>query len=279
MTSAELIAAIRSGIREPSPVHVSDTQITDVITRGIAVLGLEIKECDDSFFTKRAIIQSNTFQFSWPSDCLTVKDVWDLRTTAKDITGATNADPIVVTSAAHGFSDDDIVIVYGVGGNTAADDMWQIDNGDTNTFELKDSTGNAEYTSGGLVVKVSSDFRLLRRKHSKHSTLHDYYNWYPQKKRVIVDYKDFSNDILLNYVYSPSEITDIPAEYHEGLVAFGVLNLLRMPGQDAKDFADKSRQLDYYKHLYNLVVGQIQKTFRSSVEIEEIHDVMQWDII
>lgn len=52
------------------------------------------------------------------------------------ITDATNASPIVVTSAAHGLSDDDIVVVNGVGGNTAANGRWIVDNKTTNTFEL-----------------------------------------------------------------------------------------------------------------------------------------------
>jgi len=80
----------------------------------------------------------------------------------KAITGATNASPIVITSTAHGFANNDIVVVRGVGGNTAANGTWQIANVAANTFELKtltfqnlNSTGNAAYTSGGCAINLT----------------------------------------------------------------------------------------------------------------------------
>ena len=74
----------------------------------------------------------------------------------KTITGATNAAPIVVTAAAHGFADGDAVMVQNVTGNTAANGVWIIDSPATNTFELQGSTGNAAYVSGGEVVSLVS---------------------------------------------------------------------------------------------------------------------------
>ena len=53
------------------------------------------------------------------------------------ITDATNATPIVITSASHGLSNDDYVIIQGVGGNTAANGRFQVKNKTTNTFEIK----------------------------------------------------------------------------------------------------------------------------------------------
>ena len=53
------------------------------------------------------------------------------------ITGATNATPIVVTSASHGLADDDFIVIQGVGGNTAANGRFQVKNKTTNTFEIK----------------------------------------------------------------------------------------------------------------------------------------------
>lgn len=73
----------------------------------------------------------------------------------KQITGATNASPIVITSTSHGFSNGDIVSITGVGGNTAANGKWTIANVATNTFELSGSTGNGAYTSGGVVVNLT----------------------------------------------------------------------------------------------------------------------------
>lgn len=65
------------------------------------------------------------------------------------ITGATNAAPIVVTSAAHGVSTGQAVTVAGVGGNTAANGAFVATAIDANTFSLQGTTGNSAYTSGG----------------------------------------------------------------------------------------------------------------------------------
>lgn len=80
-------------------------------------------------------------------------------TGVKAITGATNATPIVLTATAHGFSNGDIIVVGGVGGNTAANNIWKASAVAANTITLVDvndgttnSVGNGAYTSGGYVV-------------------------------------------------------------------------------------------------------------------------------
>lgn len=65
------------------------------------------------------------------------------------ITGATNASPIVVTSAAHGLSTGDRVKISGVGGNTNANGTFVVTVLSSSTFSLDGSSGNAAYTSGG----------------------------------------------------------------------------------------------------------------------------------
>ena len=65
------------------------------------------------------------------------------------ITGATNASPIVITSASHGLNTGVKVTITGVGGNTAANESWTITRVSANTFSLDGSTGNGSYTSGG----------------------------------------------------------------------------------------------------------------------------------
>ncbi len=72
-----------------------------------------------------------------------------------DITGATNATPIVITSANHGLNSGDIIDITGVNGNTNANGTFQIIVLTPNTFELYDVNtglpiaGNANYTNGG----------------------------------------------------------------------------------------------------------------------------------
>jgi hypothetical protein len=68
------------------------------------------------------------------------------------ITGATNATPIVITSAAHGLATDDVVSISGVGGNTSANNTWIITVIDANTFSLDNASGTAAYTGGGTWI-------------------------------------------------------------------------------------------------------------------------------
>jgi hypothetical protein len=69
-----------------------------------------------------------------------------------NITAATNASPIQITSsAAHGMSTGDWVFISGVLGNTYANGMWRITKVDNTNFTLIGSAGNAAYTSGGAM--------------------------------------------------------------------------------------------------------------------------------
>lgn len=75
------------------------------------------------------------------------------------ITAITKASPPVVTAAAHGFEDGDLVTIYGVAGMTELNNRtFMVDDKNTNTFELQDLTGTdivgagyTTYTSGGYV--------------------------------------------------------------------------------------------------------------------------------
>lgn len=81
---------------------------------------------------------------------------------AKNITGATNADPCVITITSHGYSNGDEVYISGVGGMTELNGRnFKVANVAANTFELQemdgtnlDATGYGTYTSGGTAEKV-----------------------------------------------------------------------------------------------------------------------------
>lgn len=66
-----------------------------------------------------------------------------------NVTAASNASPIVITSASHGLQTGARVTVASVGGNTAANGSFTITRVDANSFQLDGSTGNGSYTSGG----------------------------------------------------------------------------------------------------------------------------------
>lgn len=65
------------------------------------------------------------------------------------VTGATDADPIEITSAAHGLTTGTLVTVASVGGNTAANGDFTVTRTGADTFTLDDSEGSGAYTSGG----------------------------------------------------------------------------------------------------------------------------------
>ena len=68
---------------------------------------------------------------------------------SKPITNATNASPIVVTSAAHGLTTGNKIAVVNVGGNGAAKGTFTVTVIDANTFSLDGSAGSGAYTRGG----------------------------------------------------------------------------------------------------------------------------------
>lgn len=81
---------------------------------------------------------------------------------AKTITAVTNANPGVITSNSHGFSNGDEIYITGVGGMTQLNDRnYIVANATTNTFTLTDLFGAAidttsftTFTSGGTADKI-----------------------------------------------------------------------------------------------------------------------------
>lgn len=83
-------------------------------------------------------------------------------TDKKTITGITQADPAVVTSASHGLTDGTEIIIEEVVGMTEVNgNKYLVSNATANTFELQDlsgndidSTGFTAYSSGGYATKT-----------------------------------------------------------------------------------------------------------------------------
>src|SRR3990167_3419315 len=83
--------------------------------------------------------------------------------TAVNITGATAANPVVVTAVAHGFSNSDEVYITGVGGMVQLNgNRYKVANVTANTFELTHQATSSNinglaftaYTSGGTVAEI-----------------------------------------------------------------------------------------------------------------------------
>lgn len=106
---------------------------------------------------------------------------------AKTITGATNASPAVMTSAAHGFVTGDWIAQAAVGGNTNTNGLFTVVRIDANTYSLLSPTGvaiagNSAYTSGGTATRIRNGMTpadigdiqttLDRRKYPQSSDAH-----------------------------------------------------------------------------------------------------------
>ena len=92
----------------------------------------------------------------WPMNPIKIEFVCGYGANAvQAITAASNASPIVITIAGHGYLTGDEVYIYSVTGNTAANGTWIITKASDNTFSLNGSDGNAAWVSGGSCVKQS----------------------------------------------------------------------------------------------------------------------------
>ena len=277
MTAAEIRERVRRGMREPKARTTSNDIIDEVVLEGALVLGNEIKKVAPSFFNKRVSVSSNTHVFTWPSDCVTLLNVRNLMTTAKTVTGASNATPIVITSVAHGLSDDDIIVVHGILGNIAANGTWKVANKTDDTLELYGSVGAVDYVSGGKMFKESSIFTRIIKVNPNTITLGDKTVWYPRGREIVIGNYKFTNDILVEYIARPDAVDDIPAEYHRGLVAFGVKMLLKVPAEGSKNFADMSKSMETHTIMWSLIIKQIRSGLKASIEPNFISQAVNWD--
>lgn len=276
MDTATVRNLIRQGIREPTQRRISNSLIDNVITEAINVLGMKIKEIESAYYNVRKSLSSYTNVFSCPSDCVTVLKVWDLDDNAITITGAADngSGAIRITAASHGFVTSDIVTIHDVGGCTEANDVWKITKITANTFDLQGSTFTNTYTSGGKAYEEPEGLQgqEITRVAVEDATNSNDAQWYPRKKTIVVDDDTFTNDIIIDYISSPSAISDIPAEYHQGIVSFGIVNTMMVPKQDQPDYADKVASVEFHKGLWDYINRKIEETLTMSHEPINIAD-------
>lgn len=82
-----------------------------------------------------------------------------VRSTAYDntVNDATNTSPVKIASIEHDFITGDSVFISGVAGNTAANGKFKITVISADTFRLNGTTGNGNYSGGGVVTKTYND--------------------------------------------------------------------------------------------------------------------------
>jgi len=272
MEESAIIAAIRRGIREPLPVTVSDADISNVIVRGVILLGHIIREVDPFFFNVRKSVSSYTHVFTKPTACLTLHKIWDLGGNAVSITAASNTSPIVITAAAHGLSDDDIVFIHDVGGNTAANGTFLITYINANSLSLDGSTGNGTYTSGGKIFAEPSAPDEIELIDIADSNLSHINKWYPRGTEIVIDDNGFTNDIIIDYVSTPDEISDIHSSYHDWLVSFGITDLIVI-NRDDPEMDDKVKTVRFHEERLRTISSFVKANYRFSSEPQYIRDV------
>ena len=174
--------SLKQGFRSVSGSRVNFASLTESALRGLLQAVYEASGAKGSYklfagpavmnkitdYT-RSTISNGNFQFtqdvsgktlirsvlSYVSDFGSIDIVPMLhggRQISKAVTDATNANPIVITSAGHGFSDGDSVTISGVLGNNAANGTHTVANKTADTFELSGVAGDGAYVSGGKIT-------------------------------------------------------------------------------------------------------------------------------
>src|SRR5438874_1670957 len=76
---------------------------------------------------------------------------------AKNITAIALGNPTIITSAAHGFSNGDVVAIASIVGTTVLNgNSYVVKNKTTNTFAIEaDTTGGTAWSSGGTATPTT----------------------------------------------------------------------------------------------------------------------------
>jgi len=282
MLEAEMIASVQRGCRNP---RLSSSDISAVLLRGVTVMGIKIKQTDPSYFLVRKSLQSETHAFTKPSDCIRVEKLWDLGTTAKAVSGITagtfpyvlpitfgGGGLVIMSVTDHGFADGDVIMQHDVGGATEANGTFRISYISADSYALQGTGYSSAWTSGGYAFKIPLWPDEIKRIILPDASQDNDRKWYPRGNEIIVDDRDFTNDVMIDYEKAPSAITDIPAEYHEGLVSFAVLDLIRIPKSDDPTFGDIIESKRFHEGMLNMITAQIGLSLKASSEPQYIRN-------
>ena len=279
MDTATLTRLIRTGIREPSVRRVSAADITQLIADGINVFGLMLSARAPEYFTKRISIASSegNIIFTFPSDLKSILRIWDMDTNAGAITGASDSTVVNILQVAHGFATGDTVTIHGIVGTTEANGTWIITKVDVDNYTLDESVYAAAWVSGGKAFKETNSFFTIDRIPSTESTGSNE-KYYTRGSNIIIDNIDFEDDIILSYRYLPSTLTEIPAEFHFGIVAYGVIAIMQLPNDNDPRFQDYLSSLTFHRSSWKMALEQC-RAFAPSAEsdnLSQVSGVNQW---
>lgn len=282
MDTATVTKLIRRGVREPSIRKLSAAAITQAIADGINILALILYGQAPVYFSKRISIASTegNIIFDFPSDLKSIRRIWDMDTNAVTVTGTSNSTVINVTVVAHGFSTGDTVTVHDVTGTTEANGTWIITKVDVDNFTLDESVYVSAWTSGGKVFQEEEGFDVIDQMPDTEATgsNEDPFKYYTRGTKIIIDDIDFENDIILLYRYIASILAEIPTEFHFGIVAYGVITIIRLPQDIDPHFQDYLNSLRIHKASWRMALEQC-RAFAPSAEsdnLSQVSGVNQW---
>jgi hypothetical protein len=204
--------------------------------------------------------------------------------------GITNANPGIVTAAAHGFANGDWVKPFNIAGMTELNaDTFQVSNVTTNTFQLNDHTGAAvdttaygTYVSGGSFYRIytlatpyaSTDLATLKAFQSKSLIRLTSNNFQPRSLLRISDTNwTLTPWLAVTTLAAPTGVTLTPSAAASAGVAFTVTAVDAFGNESLPaKFAFNSLSVNYtttagsMKVTWTPVVGAVSyKIYRSTV--------------
>lgn len=140
---------------------MAGTRIADLKVAASDLVDLVVQDVQTPHYTKMALVpysngvnvgeHAASVRGAVPAAKAVTNIAW-FKASAKNISGATRANPVVVTSTGHGFVTGDIVRITGVSGMTQLNNnVYTVGTTTANTFQLSgvNGTGFNNYSSGG----------------------------------------------------------------------------------------------------------------------------------
>jgi hypothetical protein len=174
---------------------------------------------------------------------------------------------------AHGFSDGAIIYQHDISGTTEANGVFQITYVDENSYSLNGTTYANAYVSGGYAYQRPESPQEIKRIIMADTNIVNDLRWYPRGSKIIVADEQFTNDILIDYEKAPDSISDIPAEYHEGLVALAVIKLIKIPVAEDPSYQDMMASKSLHETIFNMMRDSISSSLKISSEPQYVKNV------
>lgn len=276
MTEVEIFAKVRRDIGQYGVITIGPTQLSAELTNAIEQLWLAIEEATPRKTQKQKSLTSTTNVFDLPSDHRKTVQLWDLGESAVAITDATNATPINIEAVAHGRADDDIVVVHDVGGNAAGNGTHKITYADVDNFTLDGSVGDGAYTSGGYTYPIKRYMYPMTETDQGRLTYSNRCGYLIEDNKIVVNYLDFTNSLIIDYHRNPEGLSDIPSRYHAGLAGYITVQLAEVPNPKDPGYGNIANKIKKAQTDLSIALGDISKS-KISTQPQRFPEGINWE--